>query len=69
MDEFEKKIKKKLEEMRADILSKTKIPSKIHDVESISIHTDILKLIERALDKIQNGNYGYCEICGKKIVI
>jgi tetratricopeptide (TPR) repeat protein len=53
--------------MRADILSKTKIPSKIHDVESISIHTDILKLIERALDKIQNGNYGYCEICGDKI--
>jgi hypothetical protein len=44
MDEFEEKIKEKLEEMRADILSKTKIPSKIHDVESISIHTDILKL-------------------------
>jgi 5-bromo-4-chloroindolyl phosphate hydrolysis protein len=48
MDEFEEKIKKKLEEMRADILSKTKIPSKIHDVESISIHTDILKLSRKS---------------------
>ena len=86
MDEFEEKIKRKLEEMRADILSKTKIPphipkeeraditdlisvEKIRNVEniSISIHTDTLKLIERALDKIQNGNYGYCEICGDKI--
>jgi RNA polymerase-binding protein DksA len=86
MDEFEEKIKKKLEKMRADILSKTKIlphipkeemaditdltsVEKIRNVEniSISIHTDILKLIERALDKIQNGNYGYCEICGDKI--
>ena len=87
MDEFEEKIKRKLEEMRADILSKTKIPphipkeemaditdltsvEKIRSIEniSISIHTDILKLIERALDKIQNGgNYGYCEICGDKI--
>jgi RNA polymerase-binding transcription factor DksA len=86
MDEFEEKIKEKLEEMRADILSKTKIPlhipkeeraditdlisvEKIRNVEniSISIHTDILKLIEIALDKIQNGNYGYCEICGDKI--
>ncbi len=82
MDEFEEKIKRKLEEMRADILSKTKIlphipkeemvditdftsVEKIRNIEniSISIHTDILKLIERALDKIQNGNYGYCEIC------
>jgi RNA polymerase-binding transcription factor DksA len=81
MDEFEEKIKKKLEEMRADILSKIKIlphiskeemaditdftsVEKVRNVEniSISIYTDILKLIERALDKIQNGNYGYCEI-------
>jgi RNA polymerase-binding protein DksA len=86
MDEFEEKIKRKLEEMRADILSKIKIlphiskeemaditdftsVEKIRNIEniSISIHTDILKLIERALDKIQNGNYGYCEICGDKI--
>jgi hypothetical protein len=72
MDEFEKKIKKKLEEMRADILSKTKIPSKIHDVESISIHTDILKLIERALDKIQKGKalpFKLSELLSEKMLI
>jgi RNA polymerase-binding protein DksA len=86
MTEFEKRMKSKLESMRASILSKiktsTSIPQeersdiidltaveKLRDVESIvtSIDTDILKLIERALDKIQSGTYGYCEICGIKI--
>ncbi len=86
MTEFEKRMKSKLEGMRASILSKIKSSSsipqeersdiidltsieKLRDVESIvtSIDTDILKLIERALDKIQNGTYGYCEICGIKI--
>jgi RNA polymerase-binding transcription factor DksA len=56
------------QEERSDIIDLTAV-EKLRDVESIvtSIDTDILKLIERALDKIQSGTYGYCEICGIKI--
>jgi DnaK suppressor protein len=86
MMEFERKMKKKLEEMRAYVRSKLRytpnIPQeeradiidftsaeKIRDIESIitSIDTDVLKLIERALDKINSGTYGYCENCGVRI--
>jgi DnaK suppressor protein len=86
MTEFERKMKKKLEEMRAYVRSKLhytpNIPQeeradiidftsaeKIRDIESIitSIDTDVLKLIERALDKINSGTYGYCENCGVRI--
>jgi RNA polymerase-binding protein DksA len=86
MTEFERKMKKKLEEMRAYVRSKLhytpNIPQeeradiidftsaeKIRDIESIitSIDTDVLKLIERALDKINSGTYGYCESCGVRI--
>jgi RNA polymerase-binding protein DksA len=86
MTEFERKMKKKLEEMRAYVRSRLhytpNIPQeeradiidftsaeKIRDIESIitSIDTDVLKLIERALDKINSGTYGYCENCGVRI--
>jgi len=86
MTEFERKMKKKLEEMRTYVRSKLhytpNIPQeeradiidftsaeKIRDIESIitSIDTDVLKLIERALDKINSGTYGYCENCGVRI--
>jgi RNA polymerase-binding protein DksA len=86
MTEFERKMKKKLEEMRTYLRSKLhytpNIPQeeradiidftsaeKIRDIESIitSIDTDVLKLIERALDKINSGTYGYCESCGVRI--
>jgi DnaK suppressor protein len=86
MTEFERKMKKKLEEMRAYVRSRlhytTNIPQeeradiidltsaeKIRDIERIitSIDTDVLKLIERALDKINSGTYGYCENCGVRI--
>ncbi len=86
MTNFEKMMKKKLEQLKANILSKlqkaTYVPEeekadiidltsveKIRDVESIisSIDVDILKLIEKALDKIESGTYGYCENCGVKI--
>lgn len=30
-------------------------------------HANILEDIERALEKIENGEYGYCEECGKSI--
>jgi DnaK suppressor protein len=86
MTEFERKMKKKLEEMRtyvrsrlhytlnipqeerADIIDLTSA-EKIRDIERIitSIDTDVLKLIERALDKINSGTYGYCENCGVRI--
>jgi RNA polymerase-binding protein DksA len=86
MTEFERKMKKKLEEMRAYVRSRLhytpNIPQeeradiidftsaeKIRDIERIitSIDTDVLKLIERALDKINSGTYGYCENCGVRI--
>jgi DnaK suppressor protein len=86
MTEFERKMKKKLEEMRTYLRSKLhytpNIPQeeradiidftsaeKIRDIERIitSIDTDVLKLIERALDKINSGTYGYCENCGVRI--
>lgn len=86
MTNFEKMMKKKLEQLKANIQSKlqkaTYVPEeekadiidltsveKIRDVESIisSIDVDILKLIEKALDKIESGTYGYCENCGVKI--
>ncbi len=28
---------------------------------------DYLKKVEKAIEKLDNGNYGYCEGCGKKI--
>ena len=86
MTNFEKMMKKKLEQLKANILSKlqkaTYVPEeekadiidltsveKIRDVGRIisSINVDILKLIEKALDKIEAGTYGYCENCGVKI--
>ncbi len=86
MDNFRKKMKKKLEEMRANLISKIRhdisVPQeertdivdfstfeKMRQVESISSSLDIntLKLIERAIEKIEAGTYGICELCGEPI--
>lgn len=86
MDNFRKKMRKKLEEMRANLISKIRhdisVPQeertdivdfstfeKMRQVESISSSLDIntLKLIERAIEKIEAGTYGICELCGEPI--
>jgi len=86
MDSFAKKMRKRLEEMRSNLISKIKhdisIPEeertdivdlssfeKMRYVESISSSLDVntLKLIERAIEKIDAGTYGICENCGEPI--
>jgi len=86
MDSFAKRMRKKLEEMRSNLISKikhgTSIPEeertdivdfssfeKMRYVESISSSLDLntLKLIERAIEKIDAGTYGICENCGEPI--
>ncbi len=56
------------EEERSDIIDMTSV-EKLRDVEGIvsSLDTDTLKLVERALDKIDSGTYGICELCGVDI--
>jgi len=86
MDSFAKRMRKRLEEMRSNLISKIKhgisIPEeertdivdfssfeKMRQVESISSSLDVntLKLIERAIEKIDAGTYGICENCGEPI--
>ncbi len=56
------------EEEKLDIMDLTSI-EKIKSIYGIASSIDIetLKLIERALDKIESGRYGVCELCGVQI--
>lgn len=56
------------DEERADVFDMTSV-EKMRDVEHIasSIDVETLKLVERALEKIEFGNYGTCEFCGAEI--
>lgn len=56
------------DEEKADVYDMTSV-EKIRDVDHIASSLDVetLKLVELALEKIESGSYGVCELCGTEI--
>ena len=67
MDQAVKKIKT-LKSVQADILDRSNaIMDMEFQVKSFERHSSLIKQIERALRRIEDGSFGYCELTGGKI--